>query len=296
MPHNQQGLIKRQTLTEAEQTEIELLTAICDNYEGLHIPIDIDLLQSRSSQRTNDFLYYANGALVGYLTVYDWSVEEWELTGMVHPQHRRKGIFRTLLDAAKEESIHSGVRRLLLICEETSISGKAFVQAVGAVYEFSEHEMVLTNFQDRGTFDERLFFQKANASDVDTIAAVLAGSFGVSEDGAKERVMQHLQNPNRHFYLATFGIEGLGCREPVGVLRLEEGAKTVGIYGFGILPDYRGRGYGRQMLEEAIRTIRVSSQKPITLSVDTTNTNALGLYRSCGFETKTTYGYYAIKN
>jgi ribosomal protein S18 acetylase RimI-like enzyme len=155
--------------------------------------------------------------------------------------------------------------------------------------------MVLTNFQDRGTFDERLSFQEANASDIETIAVVLAGSFGVSEDGARERVTKHLQDPNRHFYLATFGIEGSSCREPVGVLRLHEEPKTVGIYGFGILPDYRGRGYGRQMLKEAIRTIRASSQKPITISVNTANTNALGLYRSCGFATKTTYGYYVIE-
>ncbi|MBV9227977.1 MAG: GNAT family N-acetyltransferase, partial [Chloroflexi bacterium] len=67
-----------------------------------------------------------------------------------------------------------------------------------------------------------------------------------------------------------------------------------GIYGFGILPDYRGRSYGRQMLEETIRTIRSQSQKTITISVDTTNTNALGLYLSCGFEIKATYGYYAM--
>jgi len=48
------------------------------------------------------------------------------------------------------------------------------------------------------------------------------------------------------------------------------------------------------MLEETIHTIQARSQKQIMLEVDTQNTNALGLYRSCGFKETTTYGYYHL--
>ena len=68
----------------------------------------------------------------------------------------------------------------------------------------------------------------------------------------------------------------------------------VGIYGFVVRSAYRGRGYGRQMLEETIRTIQASSQKKIMLEVDTENTNAVGLYRSCGFKATKTYGYSSL--
>ena len=78
------------------------------------------------------------------------------------------------------------------------------------------------------------------------------------------------------------------------MIRLDEMEQDIGIYGFVVVPDYRGRGYGRQMLEETIRTIRSVSQKRITLEVDTTNTNAMGLYLSVGFDVETTYNYYAI--
>ena len=70
--------------------------------------------------------------------------------------------------------------------------------------------------------------------------------------------------------------------------------EEVGIYGFVVRSAYRGRGYGRQMLEETIRTIQARSQKQIMLEVDSQNTNALGLYRSCGFKETTTYGYYNL--
>jgi len=97
-----------------------------------------------------------------------------------------------------------------------------------------------------------------------------------------------LEDPSRRFYLATLHGKPLGC------LRLDDMGDQVGIYAFEIRMGYRGLGYGRQMLEEAIRTTRAETQKRIMLDVETGNTNAIGLYRSCGFEVKTTYDYYVL--
>jgi ribosomal protein S18 acetylase RimI-like enzyme len=48
------------------------------------------------------------------------------------------------------------------------------------------------------------------------------------------------------------------------------------------------------MLEQVIKEMRAVSRKDIGLEVETENTNAIGLYRSCGFVEITTYGYYNI--
>jgi ribosomal protein S18 acetylase RimI-like enzyme len=48
------------------------------------------------------------------------------------------------------------------------------------------------------------------------------------------------------------------------------------------------------MLEQLINIARAERQKPIMLDVETDNTNAVGLYLSCGFEIKTTYDYYEL--
>jgi ribosomal protein S18 acetylase RimI-like enzyme len=102
------------------------------------------------------------------------------------------------------------------------------------------------------------------------------------------------QDPSVQFYIATFGEESVGCKEPVGTLRVYDWEETFGIYGFVVISSYRGRGYGRQMLEELIPMLRAQSNKPIMLEVDVTNAHALGLYQSCGFQIKTTYGYYEV--
>ncbi|HLG60486.1 MAG TPA: GNAT family N-acetyltransferase [Ktedonosporobacter sp.] len=289
-----QELVAKQRLNEVELAEIRQLTDICDSHEGLHMRILWDMLQSRPGIEVNDFLYYEGKTLAGYLAMDSWGIEKRELTGMVHPEYRRKGIGRALLNAAREECSSRGIKQVILVCERTSASGQAFVRAVGGRLDFSEHEMVLGNFQERNLFDDRLFFRAADSADLEALAAIQAGSFGDPLEEARLGQSKHLQEPNSYTYIATFGEESVGCEEPVGALRLHEAQDRVGIYGFGVLPDYRGRGYGRQMLEEAIRSIRARSQKMITLDVETDNVNAIGLYCSCGFEIKTTYDYYAI--
>lgn len=289
--HKKQGLVARQTLTAEELVEIKQLTAICEDYEKLYMRLSWGMLQTRSGKQTEDFLYYDDGRLVGYLA--SDGTETRELVGMVHPDHRREGIFRALLTAARTECRLHGVQRLVLICEHSSSSGKAFVEAIKADYDTSEHEMVLEHFRERSTFDDRLVLRPADDSDVEGLVTIVQ-SDGLSEEGARRWVARVLSEPTSQTYIATFGVEGVNCGEPIGTLRVDNWDEIAGIYGFVVISAYRGRGYGRQMLEEVIRSIRATSQKTIMLDVDTNNSNALGLYRSCGFVIKTTYDYYVI--
>ena len=291
-----QGLIRKLTPADIEMAEVEQLIEICNKYEGLRMRLDTEPMRKRPGDNVYDFLYYEDGKLVGYLALDSFGRKQKEVTGMVHPEYRRKGIFRTLLEAAKEECLDMGVQKLILVCEENSLSGLAFVDAIGAHHDFSEYEMVLGTFKEKFVFDDRFRFQEANASDLDIIVSIMATDLdeGESIEGLEQWVGKALQDPNRHFYLGRFGGDSVSCGEPIGCLRLDEMDKEIGIYAFIVRPDYRGRGYGRQMLEEAIRTIQSRSSKGIMLDVDTNNTNAIGLYRSCGFEVRATYAYYGL--
>src|ERR1700686_3209737 len=95
------GLITKSTLTPGEIAEISRLVDICNEHDGLRMRIGLEMLRERAGDETNDFLYYANGQLVGYLEADSYGGKEKELTGMVHPDFRRQGIFTTLFAAAK---------------------------------------------------------------------------------------------------------------------------------------------------------------------------------------------------
>ena len=282
-----QGLVKKQTLSEAEANAIKQLITLCNNYEGLHMRLDVGALRQRPGNETNDFLYYEDGILVGYLFVESWGSRNRELTGMVHPDFRRRGIFSSLLAAAKEECQQRNAQKLILVCEHFSKSGLAFVKALGAHYEYSEHEMVLGIFQERRNVFNGLHIRQANSSDLDAIVSVLATDSG-NVESINRWVAKLFEEPTNRFYLAMLDQKPLGC------LRLDFMSDQVGIYAFEVRLGYRGLGYGRQMLEEAIRAISAETQKRIMLDVETDNTNAIGLYLSCGFEIKTTYDYYGL--
>lgn len=289
-----QGLVAKQLLTAREIAELKQLTEICNTRERLLMRLDYNLLTA-SAPPTNDlFLFYRNGQLVGYLLLDRYHSDIKEVTGLVHPDFRRQGIFRQLLAAAREECLSRGIRRLLFTSETTSTSGRAFLLALGAGREFAEHRMLLRAFQPRYQFDDRLLFREAVHDDVDELALILASDFGDSKERARQHILHAWTRANQRFYIATYGGEDLGCAEPVGTLRVEETPPEMAIYGFFVRPEYRGRGHGRQIIEEAILAIHEGSSKPIMLEVDTNNLTALNLYRSLGFEIERTYEYYRL--
>ncbi len=287
MPNKQkQDLITKQTLTNAELADIEQLVDTCNNHECLHMRLN--WLRTRPpADDPNDFLYYEDDTLVGYLNVSCYGTKEKELIGMVHPDHRCKGIFHTLLTAATEKCLHRGVQQFILICDHASHSGLACAEAIGAHHAFSEHEMILGTFRQKHAPDEWLHIRIAGVNDAEVLTSIMATDFGDLAE-AQHYVTSFLSRPDQPFYLATLD------QEPIGCLRLDETADSVGIYGFVVRPEYRGRGYGRQLLESVIRALQATSQRPITLEVETNNTNAIGLYQSCGFEVKATYDYYNL--
>jgi ribosomal protein S18 acetylase RimI-like enzyme len=284
---HRQSLVKKQTLTDAEATAIQQLITTCNSYERRHMRIDTGALSQRPGNEANDFLYYEDGKLVGYLYVEGWGSRDREVAGMVQPDHRRRGIFSSLLAAAKEESQQRDVQKLILVCEHFPKSGLAFIHAIKAQFEYSEHEMVLGTFRERRNFHNGLHVRQANNKHLDAIVSILATGTG-NVVSISQWVAKLFEEPTSRFYLATLDEKPLGC------LRLDYMSDQVGIYTFEVRSGYRGLGYGRQILEEAIRAIRSESQKRIMLDVETDNTNAIGLYLSCGFEIKTTYDYFNL--
>lgn len=289
-----QRLFAKQLLTVREMAELEELAALCNAHEHLFMRLDYNMLVLPTLPTDDLFLFYRADRLLGCLLLDRYHSDVKEVTGMVHPDERRQGIFRQLLAAARKECLSRGIRRLLFTCETTSASGQAFIQAVGAGREFAEHRMVLQRFQPQYQFDDRLLFREALHDDLDELAVILAADFGDSKEQARQHILRAWARPNQRFYIATYGGEDVGCAEPVGTLRVEETPVELGIYGFFVRPEYRGRGHGRQILEEAILAVRARSSKPVMLEVDTNNFTALNLYHSCGFVIEHTYEFYGF--
>lgn len=277
-------IISAASLTPAERVAVQELKRICDEADGLDLKLGWGGSSSESAQV---FLALAGDRLVGYCSL-DGDGTVAELCGMVAPDWRRRGLGLRLFETARASFRSGGGEQLYTICEDASVAGRAFIDALSAQRVFSEHRMELRADvlpPDDGALTTR---QLTPGDEDELLAAARITSTGFERP--LEQTLRHmcadLEQPAERLYLA------LADSEPVGAFKLYTEDSSVGIYGFVIDVARRRQGWGRRMLARACALAREQGATRVTLEVDTTNDRAIALYSSSGFVTTTTYGYY----
>jgi ribosomal protein S18 acetylase RimI-like enzyme len=289
-----QGLQARAGLSAQELEEVRELWNICNDHEQINIKLNWSTLTSRPPGFTNDFLFYENDRLVGFLAIYSFLSTEAEISGIVHPEARRHGVFSQLVQTAKEECQCREIPKLIFINERGSASGKAFLTNLGAGYSFSEYVMEL---QEREVdplppSGETVRIRMAESKDAELLIALNVSGFAMTEADAREYVLQTIKGEKELTWIAEMGEH----RVPVGKIGAMVEADVSGfIYGFCMSPQHRGKGIGRRVLRQTIAELKEKYKaRDIKLEVAVENEGALGLYHSCGFHTKNANDYYEL--
>ena len=272
-------------LTQEHLLAIKKLEETCCRVESLSMKLNWDMLNTRPVNQRNDLLCYDRNQLIGYLGLYAMSeaAKEVEITGMVHPDYRRKGLFTNLYTSALKECENRGVEKILLIAEKASDTGMGFAKSTGAEYTCSEYRMrnemaVVPDFKSSD-----ITLRKALSADYPDLIKLDAAAFHDDEAVAEDAAI----NAYRTTLVAELDGVFIG---KIGLL-LEEGDGY--IFGFVIKPEYRGRGYGREVLSRALLRFQSEQVKRVCLEVAVKNENALMLYKNCGFEEITVYNYFS---
>lgn len=286
---SKQGLYIAQGLSQEELAAIHSLADECNAYEQLDLKLNWGVLQTRPQDESNDFLYYEQGKLVGYLPIFCFNSQEAEVSGMVAPAWRCRGIFTTLLEAARKECQRRQLPTLLFIVENQSTSGQAFVAALKPQYDHSEYKMAFRSSQPPALpASSPLQFRRAGLDDRTTLKSITAVAFAIPEEDVDWYSTRMLNDDRRTFYLVSIDDVAVGKIDVFG------NTQEVYIAGFGVLPQYQKRGYGRQILAYTLHEILKSGQTNIVLEVEVENEHALGLYTSCGFAQLSRYDYYRL--
>jgi ribosomal protein S18 acetylase RimI-like enzyme len=284
-----QGVVERRSLTDVELADAKALADICASYEDIDLRIGWSTLRGRASDAPQDFLFYADGALIGFLSMYGAGSDEAEASGMVHPRHRRKGLFSALVAAARAVCAQRNTAALVFACDRRSDAARAFCKAIGAAHTFSEHLMILESpgavIAPAGQLDVR----RARPEDAGAIAEIIAEDAGMDESLFRQVVAGGIETGARQYYIAVAG------DTTIGTINVDVIDDAPYIYGFVIRPEQRGRGYGKQMLAATIADIVAERPGPVYLEVETDNARALGLYHGFGFTITRTYDYYRLK-
>ncbi|WP_161981953.1 GNAT family N-acetyltransferase [Dictyobacter alpinus] len=281
------GFYAAQGLAEDELAAIKALAEECNRYEALDLKLNWSTLRGRSRQETNDFLYYDHGTLIGYLPIFHFNTQEAEISGMVAPQWRRRGIFTTLLEAARKECQRRNVPSLLFIVQHQSASGQAFAAALHPQYDHSEYKMKWeAAAMPESLPSSSMHYRQAGVEDLPDLKSITAAAFQMPVEGVDWYSEEAIKYSSRTYYLASIDAS------IVGKIDVLYDAEEAYIAGFGVLPEYQGRGYGRQILNWTIQEILRRGQSNIVLEVSVDNAHALGLYTSCGFKQLNSDDYY----
>lgn len=280
----------KQFITEKEFKELKKLEDLCFKQDKTNLKLELEykLNMSRNSELglkgINEFLYYIDDDLVAYLGISSFGGSNiGEINGMTHPDFRRKGLFKKLFDLAIDECQKRNFNKLLLLSDGNSNSGVKFINSFNGEYNFSEYRMRVQNHPASEEIDS-IKLRKAEKLDGKEIGRQNALFFNHSEE--HEWCPQKEEELNKFTYIVELN------KTIIGKVMVTYSDKLAFISGVGILPEYRGKGYGKAALRETLRLINEKNSYEIELDVECKNSAALYIYKACGFEEVAVMNYY----
>ena len=289
-------IVKKEFIDSEEFSQLKALENICCEADKIVLKLELEYKLSvanndtKSREESNDYLYYIDGQLVAYIGLCSFGGQEVEISGMVHPDFRKQGLFTELFDLLKEEIIRRKPFDVLLLCDRQSTSGTGFILKNKGVYKFSEYEMILdqSEYLEKNMHRGLLKLRKASNKDADEIRRQNAIYFGTDIESVDMVLPEEEAKNNFYIYMAE--VDG----KIIGKTNINYSDGVAGIYGLGIIPDYRGKGFGRDLLNMSVEKSLEMKATEVMLQVEVENKNALNLYNSVGFKTTSTMDYYSF--
>jgi mycothiol synthase len=214
----------------------------------------------------------------------------------VHPAHRRRGHGRRLLPATLAMLRGRGQADLQLYVPPHLPASVAFAEALGFCYRSSlwRFELAEGDVVPPARFPEDVLtrpFDAARDGDIDVWVAFMLATFEGHPTAMTwtPAVIAHV-NASPDFDPTGILIVSPESdpERPIAFTRIElfpEADAITGAVGLiGVLPEWRGRGLGRELLRWGVAELRRRGAGRVELSVEAANERATTLYRAHGFE------------
>lgn len=286
-----QYIILKKYLEDKDIEEIKNLEDICIKEDKVNLKLELsyrkELNKDFENNRNdiNEFLFYINNKLIGYLGISSFGGNTAEINGMVHPRYRKIGIFTKLIEMALDECKKRNFDNILLLCDDKSIAAIKFIESKNGVYAFSECRMKCYKEISKEE-NKSITLVKAKNNNIDDINNLNSIFFG---DLWKELIMPEDEEKNN---IVTYLINNKN--KVIGKIKVTKEINSAYISGFGILPEYRGMGYGKWALTNILNNLNNEKIYDIQLDVEIKNKRALSLYKNCGFKEQSIMNYYNI--
>ncbi len=267
--------------------EIKELEMICQEHDKLKGNVFLDTSLNYNPDIKSLFLLYVDDKLVSFLSLFIPMSQEAEVSAYTLPKYRKLGYFTQLLAHAKEELNKYNISGLVFVCESQSEAGVETIRKLKGEYEFTEYYLRYRRPVEEDYIQQvNITLRRAEHGDLEALIGLSQDIFLDAYEDAKSLIAKTLEAENRIQYIAT--ISDL----PIGMISVGFEQGEASIFGFGVSPQYQGKGYGKVILRLILKELVNMDIEIITLEVDSNNQRAYNFYRNYGFEVETSYDYY----
>jgi mycothiol synthase len=254
-----------------------------------------DLGHPRFQPENNLWVAEQDGSLIGGVGVFrEPGIGRALLDGLVHPQHRKKGIATDLFAHAIQHARQAGLKVAQICIPQTNTAGKNLIKRLGFQFirRFIGMEIDLTTSPlpvitpATYTIDHLQPGEEQLLTDIQNRS--FADAWGFNPNTTEEityRVNLNSCTP-QDIIMAYLGDRPIGycwTRRFVEKRATSENAKGE-IHMLGVDPDYRNQGVGRNVLLAGLSHLKDKGIMLIELTTDGEDPVAFRLYESIGFQ------------
>lgn len=285
--------VEKYCLSETDFRNIKELEKTCKDYDNAALKLELEYRKNANtgmSDDYNDFICYCDDDIVGYVGISKFGGRLAEVNGVVHPNHRKKGIFTYLFSMIRRELEKRQDSNFLALCDNLSPFKNVIETKYNGHLDHIEYEMFYSlNIKDKEKQKvQNIELVKANNQD----AMEIRKQNSIFEGKAIVETDSIIPEEEEKKGMTVFLIKKKHLT--VGKIHLTFEGKAGGIFGFFIYPEYRGQGLGKESLYLAKNYFLNLGADKIFLQVDSVNDVAHQLYKSFGFVTESAMAYYLV--
>ena len=249
------------------------------------------------------FIVETAGNIVGYLDITsNLNIGRVILNCFIHPDHRRRGLATKLLGYATHRAKELGVKVAHVNIPQDNAVAKIVLRKLGFrfVRRFLQLRLDMSKVCGQDIDQAVLKCQSLQRGEEDKLTEIqnrsFADTWGYNPNTVEAITYRiNLSNCSPEDVVLTFDREKV-----IGYCWTEityEGEAGIGkrkgrIFMLGVEPDYQGMGVGKRVLLAGLAQLKSKGLRVAELTVDSENKAARALYRSVGFEVRTSSLWY----
>lgn len=272
-------------LTEDQVDDLEKLKAVCKKKDGSVPNLYTHLLTQKRNLPTV-LLYYDKQQLAAFLSVFFFYEDAVEISLLVHPDYRHKGIAKkmlhNILPLVKEQGFFK------LIFSSPSHLNDQWLTSLGFTYMHSEYYMERHDLNPLLDYKKNLTYRTATEKDIPLLCVLDEACFYKTQSELIPR-FEHILSDRTYQIILAFEDNHL-----VGKAHIRWQKHGATLSDIAVLPVRQGKGLGTALISHCINYALSEGKPDLNLDVETHNQKALNLYTRLGFLTENSCAYWEI--